>query len=204
MIKTYQIRPAIEFSDIGKRTKTVQVDADFTPFVVENGRKIVVKGTVFPSNDADALGLIFNDVDITDGAEEVALMYSGIYNPKNIPVEVENSAIVAFAKTGLHPAPAELNQGMDRPEDGTIEEPTKLNAPVLTDVPASNKVTFVAVAGALMYKVFAGGKLEAEIFPNETLEYVYGAGFDGEIYAIAIGDNILYSDSNKSNIIDKS
>lgn len=41
------------------------------------GKKIVKAGTPLPTNDADALGLLFKDADVTDGDKAVSLVYEG-------------------------------------------------------------------------------------------------------------------------------
>ncbi len=38
-----------------------------------NGRKIVPAGTVYPANDATAIGILLADVDVTNGPSQTAL-----------------------------------------------------------------------------------------------------------------------------------
>ena len=45
--------------------------------VTENGRKIIKSGTVYPANGATAVGIVFQDVDVTDGDAPMSLMISG-------------------------------------------------------------------------------------------------------------------------------
>jgi hypothetical protein len=62
----------------------------------ENGRKIVKAGTVYPANDATAEGILFNDVDVTEGPQPGALMVEGYVLEARLPV-----APAAEAKTAL-------------------------------------------------------------------------------------------------------
>jgi len=50
---------------------------DNDQIVTENGRKIIKSGTVYPANDNTAVGIVFQDVDVTDGDAPMSLMISG-------------------------------------------------------------------------------------------------------------------------------
>lgn len=52
-----------------------------------NGRKILKAGTIYPTNDASAIGVVENDIDVTDGDEAGALIIHGFINCKKIPAE---------------------------------------------------------------------------------------------------------------------
>jgi len=45
-----------------------------------DGRDIVVAGTIYPTNDEDAKGIVLYDVDVTDGDGAGTLVYSGTAN----------------------------------------------------------------------------------------------------------------------------
>lgn len=49
------------------------------------GRKIVKAGTIFPSNDADAKGVILNDYDVTDGDKTAAVVTFGFIEEGKLP-----------------------------------------------------------------------------------------------------------------------
>ena len=57
-----------------------------------DGRKIVKAGTVFPANDATALGLIVSDVDVTDGDAPAAYIDHGLVYSNRLPVAVAELA----------------------------------------------------------------------------------------------------------------
>lgn len=60
--------------------------------VEENGRKIVKAGTVYPTNDAKATGIIFQDYDVTDGDVNAALMIHGFVREDRLPAAVTTEA----------------------------------------------------------------------------------------------------------------
>lgn len=57
-----------------------------------DGRKIVKGGTVFPANDATAVGIIVHDVDVTDGDQPAAYIDHGIVYSNRLPAAVEAAA----------------------------------------------------------------------------------------------------------------
>ena len=86
-------------SEVGLVKKTVTVPTTATA-VTENGRKIVKSGTLI----TDAVlgkGLLFNDVDITDGARVASMVIRGSYIDANLPASVADSA-TALAQQGLY------------------------------------------------------------------------------------------------------
>lgn len=48
-------------------------------------RKIVKAGTIYPTNDASAVGVVENDIDVTDGDRAGAIIIHGFINCKKIP-----------------------------------------------------------------------------------------------------------------------
>ncbi len=61
-----------------------------------NGRKIVKSGTVYPANDATAKGIVFNDVDVTEGTQPGAVMVEGYVIGERLPVVVSDEAKTAL------------------------------------------------------------------------------------------------------------
>lgn len=62
----------------------------------ENGRYVVKAGTPYPANDATAIGLVFNDYDVTDGDVNMAILIHGFVLTEKLPVTIQ-----ATAKTAL-------------------------------------------------------------------------------------------------------
>ena len=64
-------------SERSLRLVSYTAEDDNGQIVTENGRKIIKSGTVYPANGATAVGIVFNDVDVTDGDAPMSLMISG-------------------------------------------------------------------------------------------------------------------------------
>ena len=57
-----------------------------------DGRKIVKAGTVYPTNDGDAIGVVFYDCDVTDGDATGALLRHGWLKKSKLPVDIAAAA----------------------------------------------------------------------------------------------------------------
>ena len=64
-------------SERSLRCVSYTAEDDNDQIVTENGRKIIKSGTVYPANGATAVGIVFQDVDVTDGDAPMSLMISG-------------------------------------------------------------------------------------------------------------------------------
>lgn len=64
--------------------------------IAVDGKKIVKAGTIYPANDATAEGIIYNDVDVSNGPQPGALIEEGYILEARLPV-----APTAEAKTAL-------------------------------------------------------------------------------------------------------
>lgn len=100
--------------------------------VVEDGRKIIKAGTVFPSNDENAKGLVFQDVDVTDGDQNAAVLVHGFVNSAKLPAEVSNEAKKAMPAIVFFPVDAVV-YGVDTP----IADPDGGNFETSVDVELS-------------------------------------------------------------------
>ncbi|MDR0914998.1 MAG: hypothetical protein LBM65_07575 [Oscillospiraceae bacterium] len=65
--------------------------------VTQNGKKIIKAGTIWPANGAAARGIVFNDVDVTNGTATGAVIFEGSVLIPRLPA-VPTSA----AKNALH------------------------------------------------------------------------------------------------------
>lgn len=68
-------RPNFLESEIGLVTKTYEIPDSMG--VTDGTRKIVPAGTPYPSNDANAIGIVFDNVDVTYGAKAGSIMVAG-------------------------------------------------------------------------------------------------------------------------------
>lgn len=107
-------RPNFLGSEVGLVLKTITVPASATGAVTENGRKIVKAGSIFATPNA---GILFNDVDITDGDRIGSLMIRGSYIDAKLPATAAAKA-EDFAKQGLY---AIVEGAVVRPDFGTVE-----------------------------------------------------------------------------------
>ena len=64
--------------------------------VLVNGRYVVKAGTIYPANDATAIGIIANDYDVTFGAQMLAVIIHGFIKTAAMPVVPSTNAIGAL------------------------------------------------------------------------------------------------------------
>lgn len=65
----------------------------------ENGRKVVPAGAVIPANDATAKGILYEDIDVTDGAKAGSIVTAGTIYGDRLPAVLAEAA--AKALTGI-------------------------------------------------------------------------------------------------------
>ena len=66
-----------------------------------NGRKYVKAGTVYPSNDANAVGLVYEDVDVTTGNMPGSVVLKGVVYEDRLPVALASAAKTALTGKGF-------------------------------------------------------------------------------------------------------
>lgn len=62
-----------------------KIEKDSALAVTVEGRKIVKAGTLFPANDATAIGVVLNDQDVTDGDKMAAVVIHGFVLKAKLP-----------------------------------------------------------------------------------------------------------------------
>lgn len=67
-----------------------------------NGRKYVKAGTVYPSNDANAVGIVYEDVDVTTGNMPGSVVLKGVVYEDRLPEAVDTYSS-ATVPTGGNP-----------------------------------------------------------------------------------------------------
>lgn len=93
--KQYESTPNFVESEIGLTPKTYTVTQDMATEI--NGRKIIKAGTVIPSNDSNAYGLLIQDVDMTDDEKRPEGVYvAGRMLEKRLPQTVTAEAKAAL------------------------------------------------------------------------------------------------------------
>jgi hypothetical protein len=66
------------------------------------GRKVVLAGTILPANDATATGILFEDVDVTEGDHEGSLIIAGRVFNDRLPVAVADTALPVLKSSGIY------------------------------------------------------------------------------------------------------
>lgn len=176
-------------SEEGIVTKTFEVPAA-TAYVVENERNIVKSGTYFAS---PFKGLLFEDVDITDGAAFGSLMISGYYIDANLPATVA-SHVTDFQNQGLY---AVAEDSITRPSFGD-NLLTALSTPAPAAVIANSAIEWADVSYDIGYYIYKDGVLVAE---NNSATLAYTPTAPGSFQVQAKATNLDYRHSDLSNAV---
>lgn len=62
----------------------------------ENGRKVVPAGAVIPANGASAKGILFEDIDVTEGAKPGSVVIAGTIYGNRLPAALADAAATAL------------------------------------------------------------------------------------------------------------
>lgn len=68
---------------------------------LDNGAKIVKMGTPFPANDATAIGIVYEDVDVTSGDMAGSVVTKGEVYENRLPVTLASAAKTALQGLGF-------------------------------------------------------------------------------------------------------
>ena len=68
-----------------------------------DGHYIVKAGTIYPSNDANAIGVVLNDYDVTFGAQNMAVVIHGFIQTSKLPVAPAAAAVAAMKDISFLP-----------------------------------------------------------------------------------------------------
>lgn len=97
-------RSGINFlaSEVGLIFKTYTGEKSKTT-ADEDGNYILAAGTIYPANDATAVGIVFEDVDMTyDDARPISLITAGHIFEDALPVAPETTAKTALQAKGIY------------------------------------------------------------------------------------------------------
>lgn len=184
MEKIYESTPDFRGSAEGFVPKSITVSADNKNVVTEGCRKVVKAGTIITT---PYTGLLYQDVDVTNGDHEGSLMYAGFYIDEKLPASA-SSMETEFAKHGLFP----FKEGKTvRPEFGSVGL-TKLDKPTISE--STGTITITEVTNAVGYRIYDGNKTAITTITTKS----YTAPYAGDYYVQAMGDNVNYADSELS------
>lgn len=113
-------------------TKTIA--ADHAQKVVRNGRTIVPAGAVIPANGSTAVGLLYEDIDVTEGAAPGSVVVEGTVYGDRLPAALESAAASALTRIKVLTSPSIVRptvfgKWVDlsvASEEGTAQGDTKL------------------------------------------------------------------------------
>ncbi|MEN2315211.1 hypothetical protein ABC653_07685 [Lacticaseibacillus paracasei] len=57
---------------------------------------VLPAGSIYPKNDATAVGVTINDVDVSEGSQPVGVIVEGYVNAARLPVKPSTNAITAL------------------------------------------------------------------------------------------------------------
>lgn len=79
--------------------KTMTIAANHAQAVTrEDGRKVVPAGAVIPANGATAKGILFEDIDVTNGAVSGSVVIEGTVYGDRLPAALASAAASALTK----------------------------------------------------------------------------------------------------------
>ncbi len=67
----------------------------------EDGGAYAPMGSIYPTNDASAIGIIYEDVDVSNGDMPGSVVVSGVIYGDRLPVEASPEALEALEKVGV-------------------------------------------------------------------------------------------------------
>lgn len=78
-----------------RQSYTIPADHDLVE-TRDNGRKVVPAGAVIPENGATAVGLLFEDIDVTEGAKMGSIVTEGVVYGDRLPEALDADAATAL------------------------------------------------------------------------------------------------------------
>lgn len=101
-VETTKTRPNFLGSEIGLIQKTYPIKQEGV-VADEDGKKYVKAGTVYPANDSTAIGIVFEDIDVTDDAVRPgSIIIAGRILKNRLPEEPVTAAITAMKANGIY------------------------------------------------------------------------------------------------------
>ena len=85
--------------------ETATIAADHAQKVTRNGRVIVPMGAVIPANGATAKGILYEDIDVTDGAAPGSIVTKGVIYGNRLPATLAEAAATALKGIEVKMAP---------------------------------------------------------------------------------------------------
>lgn len=100
-IKYDEALPNFLASEVGLRLVTMEI-SDSGVSADAEGRKVVKAGTVYPTNDASAKGIVFKDVDVTYGPRDGSVMIAGRILKNRFTPAINSGAETPLKASGIY------------------------------------------------------------------------------------------------------
>lgn len=110
--QTFDVMPQFIASAVGLRSITQQIPQIMG--IQDHEKLIVPAGTIFPKNDATAIGVLMDPIDVTYGDHEGGVIVAGHLLGNRLPVAPATAAISAMAANGYGGVQFETATGMVR------------------------------------------------------------------------------------------
>lgn len=86
--------------------ETATIAANHAQKVTRNGRDIVPMGAVIPANGSTAVGILYEDIDVTDGAAPGSIVTKGTIYGDRLPASLDSDAATALTGITVKTSPA--------------------------------------------------------------------------------------------------
>lgn len=96
--RTYAPGYFLAEADCARETKQISAGSATT---AANGGKFVPMGTIYPSNDGNAIGIVYEDVDVSTGNMPGSVVIKGVIYEDRLPVTLESAAKTALIALGF-------------------------------------------------------------------------------------------------------
>jgi hypothetical protein len=80
---------------------TFEGKADNAQVVTDGDAKYIKGGTIWPSNDGNAVGIVYEDVDVSEGNMPGSLVKAGVVYSNRLPVVLNGAAKTALEAKGF-------------------------------------------------------------------------------------------------------
>ena len=85
--------------DCTRLTQQMKTDGSYVKEAHEG--KYVPMGTVYPANNSTAIGIVYEDVDVTNGDMPGSVVMSGAVYKNRLPVAIDEAAVTALEGKGF-------------------------------------------------------------------------------------------------------
>lgn len=112
--KTYLPGYFLDREECTRKTREIPASLAVT---ADDGSKYVPMGTIFPSNDGNAVGIVYEDVDVAAGNMPGSVVVKGDVIESRLPVALNGAAKSALEALGFKFV---TEPSVTRPGDGTL------------------------------------------------------------------------------------